>query len=270
MLLFVLALAAQPPVLRGEEGVGPSMNAVVDQSVQAPPGPPPPTSQSAPPKVKAQIKPQAKPKPKPRPKPDPAAAHAATLKAAAKPTEAPAPQAAPQAAAPGAAPSPEPTAQPPASTHEGEIISTAPPLIEGDRSEHPAGAPKDDYGVVAWCQGALAGHMGLYPIVQPAIAAMHSKGAAPADAQEDARLDAEQMEAGRDYLDLYARARAAADARDDGARKDLGDAARKAGDAMWAGVRGAEPQTRMWAWLSWELPARCETAARRLLSGQSQ
>jgi len=31
----------------------------------------------------------------------------------------------------------------------------------GDESDIPKGAPTDDYGLVAWCRGALTGHMAL-------------------------------------------------------------------------------------------------------------
>lgn len=135
-----------------------------------------------------------------------------------------------------------------------------------DVTDVPPGAPQDDYGLVGWCQGALAGHMALYPAVRPDLQKLSRSG----DAKSDAEMEQAQMQAGRDYLDLYDRARKAADARNASADKARGDVAREAGGRIWDEASRAEPKTRMWSWIMWELPARCETAARRLEADQSR
>jgi hypothetical protein len=140
-----------------------------------------------------------------------------------------------------------------------------PPVTEAaDASAIPPGAPDDDYGLVAWCEGALTGHMALFPVVKPELDRMEQTG----DKAKDAEMDAEQMAAGREYLELYARARQAADARGDGAPPRAAGLIR-AGETLWAPVLAADPNARMWSWVMWELPARCETAARRLVDGTS-
>lgn len=124
----------------------------------------------------------------------------------------------------------------------------------------PAGAPSDDYGLVSWCTGALAGHMALFPLVKPELDAL------PDDRpKETAALDAEQAKAGRDYLTLYKKATDAAEKASPRPINERGLAMRRTGYAIWAVARGAaDSKARMWTWLSWELPGRCETAAERL------
>ena len=70
----------------------------------------------------------------------------------------------------------------------------------------PPGAPSDDYGLVSWCTGALAGHMTLYAQVKPELDALPD-----AKPKETQALDAEQMKAGREYLELYKKATDAAE-----------------------------------------------------------
>jgi len=135
-----------------------------------------------------------------------------------------------------------------------------------DITDIPPGAPTDDYGLVGWCQGALTGHMSLYSVVRPELKKLSRAGEAKADAD----METAQMQAGREYLDLYDRARRAADARNAGVDKARGEVARDAGGRIWNEASRADPQTRMWSWIMWELPARCETAARRLEADQSR
>lgn len=124
----------------------------------------------------------------------------------------------------------------------------------------PAGAPTDDYGFVSWCSGALSGHMNLYQEIKPQLDALPDPRP-----KETAALDAEQMKAGREYLDLYKKATDAAEKASPRPIGERGQAERKRGDAIWAATRNAtDKKAAMWTWLSWELPGRCETAAERL------
>jgi hypothetical protein len=124
----------------------------------------------------------------------------------------------------------------------------------------PAGAPSDDYGLVNWCAGALSGHMVLYHRVKPELDALPD-----ASPKETAALDADQIKAGREYLELYKKAIEAAEKASPRSIADQGLQDRKVGSAIWAAARATtDGKTRMWTWLSWELPGRCETAAERL------
>ncbi len=123
----------------------------------------------------------------------------------------------------------------------------------------PAGAPADDYGLVSWCSGALTGHMALYTMVKPQLDQLPDSRP-----QETAVLDAEQMKAGNEYLALYKRATDAAERASPQNITDRGAELRQKGDAIWVPAKQADAKTRMWTWLGWELPGRCETAAERL------
>ncbi len=134
-------------------------------------------------------------------------------------------------------------------------VSSAAPAAEAP----PPGAPTDDYGLVSWCYGALSGHMALYKIVKPELDKL------PDDKpKETAVLDAEQMKAGQEYLALYKRAIDAAEKASPEAISQRGAQAQKMGDSIWNPALQADPRTRMWSYLGWELPGSCETSAERL------
>ena len=135
-------------------------------------------------------------------------------------------------------------------------VATATPLAE---EAVPAGAPADDYGLVSWCSGALTGHMALYTMVKPQLDALPDSRP-----KETAVLDAEQMKAGNEYLALYKRATDAAERASPQNLTDRGAEMRLKGNAIWNPAKQADDKTRMWTWLGWELPGRCETAAERL------
>jgi hypothetical protein len=147
----------------------------------------------------------------------------------------------PQAAAPKAAP-----------------VATAPKALPDEPV--PPGAPEDDYGLVNWCTGALAGHMTLYRQVKPELDALPDPRP-----QESSALDAAQTQAGREYLELYRKATEAAEKASPRAIGERGLTERRRGNAIWNTARGStDRKAVMWTWLGWELPGRCETAAERL------
>jgi hypothetical protein len=123
----------------------------------------------------------------------------------------------------------------------------------------PVGAPHDDYGFVSWCYGALSGHMQLYKMAKPELDKLPDS-----DPKETAALDAEQLKAGREYLGLYKKAMEAAEKASPQPISLRGAQALKAGGNIWTPAEQADPKTRMWSYLSWELPGRCETTAEKL------
>ena len=123
----------------------------------------------------------------------------------------------------------------------------------------PVGAPRDDYGFVSWCYGALAGHMDLYKVVKPELDKLPDS-----NPKETVALDAEQMKAGQEYLALYKKAMEAAEKASPQPINVKGAQAVKTGANIWNPALQADAKTRMWSYLSWELPGRCETTAERL------
>lgn len=170
-------------------------------------------------------------------------------------------------------------AQPPAADAP---TATSPAAPDAAAADTPSGAPADDYGFVSWCKGALSGHLELYPQVNQELGRVEAerdrredaklapaarKSAASRHAAEAAKTaedDREQNAAGHDYLALYDRGIAAAEKAGSPALHARGEEAQAQGYRIWSAARAADDRTKMWSWLMWELPARCETAARKL------
>jgi|GEM_PF-485609 len=129
----------------------------------------------------------------------------------------------------------------------------------------PPGAPSDDYGLVAWCYGALAGHMQLYDKVIGDVEAIEVEigkipGAPPAD-MASYKL---QREAGRDTLKQFQRSMEAAEKASPRPIAPYGAESLKAGGAIWTKVRGGDSKYLAREWMSWGLPGRCLPTAERL------
>ena len=129
-------------------------------------------------------------------------------------------------------------------------------------ADTPKGTPVGDYDFVSWCHGALTGHMALYTLVKPELTSIER----PDEVAVDEKNDHLQMMAGREYLALYTRA---LDGVDKGRAAPLlarRKAAEAQGAAMWDPFKDVAPRQRMWAYVGWDLPGRCETAARKMLT----
>ena len=133
------------------------------------------------------------------------------------------------------------------------------PVQLADAEPLPPGAPADDYGFVAWCHGALAGHMDLFQVVKTDLNALPDP-----DPQATAAADAEMLQAGAQYLAFYDQAMNAAEKASPELINPRRLEAEKIGLSIWAPAARAEAKTRMWSWVMWVLPGRCEYAAERL------
>ena len=152
------------------------------------------------------------------------------------------------------------------------LMEKKPAAVEAavDAADLPAGAPTDDYGLIGWCYGALAGHMDLYKRVMPEVERIERAFPDPAVSTDEALKDyADQHEIGAKDLDLF---KSALDAADKAQSGDNG-AARKAsimlGHEAWKGADSANKRTVAQLWMSWELPARCEVTAKRLMTASN-
>lgn len=130
----------------------------------------------------------------------------------------------------------------------------------------PSGAPTDDYGLVAWCYGALSGHLALYDKVLPQVRRIESEfpdSKTPIDKIMTGY--AVQHRRGERLLTRYERALD----RGEAAGKTLGqtrsDAIAK-GREVWSGADSADPKQLAQLWMSWGLPGRCDSTATRLAS----
>lgn len=132
----------------------------------------------------------------------------------------------------------------------------------------PPGAPEDDYGLVAWCYGALDGHMKLYDKVLPEVTRIETEiakipGAPPADMNSYK----EQRTAGRDTLKLFRGSMEAAEKASAKPIAPYGAEQLKRGNNVWTGIRDTKDQKYLAReWMSWGLPGRCLPTAQKLAS----
>ena len=138
-----------------------------------------------------------------------------------------------------------PTDDGPVATQRSTPRIPAGPPVDPTNLPIPAGAPSDDFGLVAWCHGALRGHMEL--------------------AETIGELDEEQQTIGREYLRGYDLALAAApQAKASGGAAEAA-VARKTGYDSWESARtSGNRETQRYTYLGWQLPGRCEHAAKRI------
>jgi len=135
------------------------------------------------------------------------------------------------------------------------------PMTEAQMEDAlPDGAPKDDYGLVAWCHGALSGQVELDPIVEKDMDAIEGKAKAAQRKASDAAIAKEH----RRYLALYEQALLAAEKASPVAIHQNGVDAELQGYKIWGPTRNKAPIWRMVDWGNWEVPPACEKAAKRL------
>ena len=136
---------------------------------------------------------------------------------------------------------------------------------DADSGALPAGAPTDDYALVAWCYGALSRHMELHDQVWPEVQRIEAQFPQPGVSLKEALAAYDdQHKAGLAQLDLYAKA------------LDLGEVAGKTGGLertvaiqvgrdVWQGSDGADPKELARAWMDWALPGQCPDTANKML-----
>lgn len=172
-----------------------------------------------------------------------------------QPTEAPAEGPAAQPPAP-AAEAPTPAEAPPAETPAPEAPAEAP---------WPAGAPHEDYPFVAWCYGTLRGYLDLHDQVMPEVTRIESTYRPPGrKLADDLKVYADMQKAGRAQLKAYQAALTAAEKASLKPINTIGAAALSKGRATWTAGPEVTKARLAQAWMSWTLPARCDTTARDL------
>lgn len=130
---------------------------------------------------------------------------------------------------------------------------------------YPAGAPKNDYGLVSWCYGALSGYVDLKPQVMPEVTRIETTFRAPGRTiAEDLKVYEDLEKESRANLKLFARAMEAAEKASMRAINAEGGEAVKKGRATWAAAPNLPKARLAQEWMSWSLPARCVTTAESL------
>jgi hypothetical protein len=161
-----------------------------------------------------------------------------------------------QAAAP-AEPAPAPADAAPAPTDAAPAAEDEPP--------YPPGAPKDDYGLVSWCYGALAGYLDLHDKMIPEVTRIEGAFRRPGSTlAEDMKTYSDMEKVSKANMKLFARAMEAAERASLQPINTRGAAAVQKGRAGWAAAASLPTRTVAQQWMGWALPARCVPTATTL------
>ena len=131
---------------------------------------------------------------------------------------------------------------------------------------YPVGAPRDDYGLVAWCYGALRGYVDLHDQMMPEVTRIEKTPPVnPATTLEE-KLAAYATIQGRAKQDmkLFARAMEAAERASIKPLNTIGGAAMQKGRGAWAAAASMPVRQVAQTWMGWTLPIRCTPTATAL------
>jgi hypothetical protein len=163
-----------------------------------------------------------------------------------------------QAAAPAA---PAPTEAAPPAPAEAAPATPAEP----EELPYPPGAPKDDYGLVSWCYGALAGYLELHDKMIPEVTRIENAFRRPGTTlADDMKTYSDMEKISKSNMKLFARAMEAAERASLQPINTRGAEAVRKGRAGWAAAASLPTRTVAQQWMGWALPARCVPTATTL------
>lgn len=141
----------------------------------------------------------------------------------------------------------------------------AAPAESPPEERYPRGAPQDDYQFVAWCYGSLRGYLDLHDQVMPEVTRIESTYRPPGrKLSDDLKVYAEMQKYGRTQLKTFQAALTAAEKASIRPINTIGAQAVQKGQSIWTAGPGVTPARMAQEWMSWALPARCETVAKDL------
>jgi hypothetical protein len=129
----------------------------------------------------------------------------------------------------------------------------------------PPGAPHDDYLFVAWCYGSLRAYLDLHDQVMPEVTRIETTYRPPGrKLSEDLKVYADMQKEGRGQLKTFQGAMTAAEKASLKPINTVGATAVAQGRSVWKAGPDVTPARLAQAWMSWALPAKCETTAKTL------
>lgn len=129
----------------------------------------------------------------------------------------------------------------------------------------PTGAPREDYQFVAWCYGALRGYLDMHDEVIPEVTRIEKQFRKPGTRlEDDMKVYADMQKDGREKLKLFQSALTAAEKASTRPINTVGAEAVKKGRSVWTAGPDVTKARKAQEWMSWALPARCETTAANL------
>jgi len=150
-----------------------------------------------------------------------------------------------------------------AQTPEAAPAEAAAPVAAEDRI--PNGAPRDDYPFVAWCYGALRGYLDMKSEVMPEVTRIENQFRKPGTRLADDLKVYEDMERnGKSQLKTFQGALTAAEKASVRPINAVGAQAVRQGRQTWSAGPSVTRARKAQEWMSWALPARCDTVAASL------
>ena len=129
----------------------------------------------------------------------------------------------------------------------------------------PVGAPRDEYQFVGWCYGALRGYLDLSDEVMPEVKRIETRWRRPgSNLAEDMKAYTDMEKAGRVQLIQFQTALTAAEKASLRPINQIGANAVRQGRMTWRAGPDVTPARKAQEWMSWTLPAVCETTAASL------
>ena len=143
--------------------------------------------------------------------------------------------------------------------------AAAAPVEDAIDMTYPAGAPHDDYGLVAWCYGALSGYLELHDQMIPEVSRIEAAFQRPgATLAGDMAVYDDMQKASLGNIKLFAKAMEAAERASLRPINARGAAAVRSGRATWAGADTLPTRQVAQEWMGWALPNRCTVTAQAL------
>ncbi|MGA0607582.1 hypothetical protein ACO2Q0_16445 [Phenylobacterium sp. VNQ135] len=140
----------------------------------------------------------------------------------------------------------------------------APPATASE-DRWPTGAPREDYQFVAWCYGALRGYLDMHDEVIPEVTRIEKQFRKPGTKlEDDMKVYADMQKDGRAKLKLFQSALTAAEKASVRPINTVGAEAVKQGRSVWNAGPEVTKARKAQEWMSWALPAKCETTASAL------
>ena len=141
------------------------------------------------------------------------------------------------------------------------VVTTAPAPAAASEDDIPPGAPRDDYGLVSWCYGALDEYLTLYDDIKPDLKAIDKMFGSPV---VEADPYHEDMAEARKAEKRFAQAMEAAEKASPQPIAQHGAESVEKGRSIWAIARLKSRRNLVDAWLFWGVPNRCETTSKAL------
>jgi len=129
----------------------------------------------------------------------------------------------------------------------------------------PTGAPREDYPFVAWCYGALRGYLDMHDEMMPEVTRIEGQFRKPGTRlSDDLKVYGDMQKDGRLKLKSFQAALTAAEKASVRPINTVGAAAVRQGRQIWNAGPEVTKARKAQEWMSWALPARCETVAASL------